>query len=141
MWPWVFLAVVITASALAVVITLMVTSGEEDRGPTTFTVTGTFTLKDGVTAYAPDGGDCQGSRGYSDISGGAQVTVYTSSGSVAAIGQLGPGRHGPSVSCQFDIVIPNVPTGQGPYQIEVSHRGKIGFSEQEANRVAISLGN
>ncbi|OXM70766.1 MULTISPECIES: hypothetical protein [Amycolatopsis] len=125
MWPWVFLAVVITASALAVVITLMVTSGEEDRGPTTFTVTGTFTLKDGVTGYAPDGGD----------------TVYTSSGSVAAIGQLGPGRHGPSVSCQFDIVIPNVPTGQGPYQIEVSHRGKIGFSEQEANRVAISLGN
>ncbi|PXY25345.1 hypothetical protein BAY59_24205 [Prauserella coralliicola] len=116
----------------------MLTGGEDTQGGEAFAVAGTFTLTDGVTEYA-NAGDCVGYRGYDDIGPGAQVTVYDNAGAVLAAGQLGPGRLDEGTySCVFDIRIEGVPSGHNIYQIEVSHRGKIAFSEGEP--VALTLG-
>ncbi|MFB7341863.1 hypothetical protein [Streptomyces hydrogenans] len=96
---------------------------------TTFLLTGTLLLTSGVVS---DGtGGCEGSNGFDDITEGAAVTVYDASGTVVATGELGEStRQGGA--CSFDVLVPDVPTGEGFYQVEVTHRGTIQLSEEEA---------
>jgi hypothetical protein len=97
--------------------------------PDTFTLTGDFQLTDGATS---DGlGGCEGTGGYDDISEGASITVYDAAGAVIATGALGSSSYD-APTCTFDVSINNVPGGQHFYKVEVSHRGTVQLSADEA---------
>jgi hypothetical protein len=105
----------------------------------TFKLTGSIMLNDGVTTYPAPG--CHGYRGYNDIDQGSSVTVYDAKGTVIATGALGQGVP-TGASCRFPINVENVPDGSTFYQVEVSHRGKITVqaADAQAGRFAVSLG-
>lgn len=107
--------------------------------PGTFTLHGTMTLMKAVGA--PSVG-CLDTGGYSDINEGASVTVYDASGKVAAVGRLGKGIYA-SFVCTFPIDVANVPDGQQFYQVEVTHRGKVSVTadQAKAGKVSLSLGS
>jgi hypothetical protein len=88
---------------------------------------------------------CAGSGGYGDIVAGAAVTVYDDAGKVVATGSLGPGKYESADSvapCVFPVSVPGVPQGPKFFQIEISHRGKLTLSDDDAQsgRFAGSLG-
>jgi hypothetical protein len=103
-----------------------------------FNLTGSMTLT-GSNLSAGTG--CVGARGYDDISEGTAVTVYDASGQVVATGSLGSGYR-LAGSCKFTVVVTGVPVGPKFYQVEVSHRGKISISAEDARagKFAASLG-
>jgi hypothetical protein len=139
--PLLVAALAVAVVAVVVLVVVILTSGEDsDSSGGSFEMTGTFSLTDGATGYAEQG-DCQGYRGYDDISEGTQVTVYSSSGDVLATGQLGTSTYQGAV-CEFEITVANVPGGHDFYQVEVSHRGKIAVPSDEARagEVALTLG-
>lgn len=107
----------------------------------TFTLTGTMTLTDKVDAT--DTG-CRGSydSGYDDIQEGADVTVYNASGDVIAKSELGASEEVFTGVCEFQISVPDVPKGETFYKVEVSHRGTVELSAEEAENgeLAASLG-
>jgi hypothetical protein len=79
---------------------------------------------------------CYGQRGYDDIRGGAQVTVTDPDGKVIALGKLDEGRatvgsDQRATKCVFQFKVEGVPTGQGFYGVEVSHRGVLRDSEAD----------
>lgn len=85
--------------------------------------------------------DCTGYSGYDDITAGASVTVYDSTGAVVATGSLGTGKPD-SAACVFPVRVSDVPGGSKFYQVEVGHRGKVTVSQAEAKagEFAASLG-
>jgi hypothetical protein len=97
-------------------------------GPGTFTLEGTFTLNEDATEY--DSG-CLGTGGYDDIREGAGVTVYGASGDVIATGALGDSTYS-DYTCTYDIAVPDVPKGEKFYKVEISHRGTLQLSAEEA---------
>jgi hypothetical protein len=106
----------------------------------------TFTLKGQLTLYATGNGTtgyCSGSGGYSDLTQGATVTVYNSAGSIIGSGALSPGYSTGPGSCMFDFRVQSVPGGSDFYQVEVSHRGRITLSSEEATsgNFAASIGH
>ncbi|MBV9831075.1 MAG: DUF2510 domain-containing protein [Marmoricola sp.] len=106
----------------------------------TFDVKGTLTLND-ASGFTDDGaGNCQGKDGYSDISTGAQVSIKDSAGKVVAVGSLGESITADG-SCSFDFRVDNVPGGNKIYAVEVTHRGDVNFSRDEAGAVSLTLGN
>lgn len=97
----------------------------------TFTLTGEFVLTDGVISDGTDG--CEGSGGYDDISLGTSVTVYDAAGAVIATSFLLLSEYDEAAgTCTFDVSVDDVPGGQDFYQVEISHRGKIQLSAEEA---------
>jgi hypothetical protein len=116
-----------------------VASDPEAIAPATFDLRGSMTLVSGGSYNA--GRSCQGSGGYSDIAGGASVTVYDAQGVVVATGSLGPGAS-TAGDCVFPISVPAVPDGSNFYQVEVSHRGKVTYDVARARtgQVHVSLG-
>jgi hypothetical protein len=108
-------------------------------GPGTFTLEGTFTLTDGVS---DTGGGCQGTGGYDDIADGTSVTVYGADGDVVGTGELSDSSFDGMSICTFDIAIEDVPKGEKFYKVEVSHRGTLQLSAEEAENgeLAGSLG-
>lgn len=134
---------VVVGAALLVGSALTGCSGAALGSPDTFDVHGTFTLSDGVDVVD---GSCQGSGGYDDIRDGVEATVRDADGKVLALGDIsnGEGVDGTDTftasTCTFDIDVPDVPSGQGPYSIEVSHRGEIHFEEDEAAFLSLTLG-
>ncbi|GAA3483266.1 hypothetical protein GCM10018966_077980 [Streptomyces yanii] len=97
----------------------------------TFTLTGDFTLTDGAIS---DGiGGCEGSGGYDDIMLGTSVTVYDAAGAVIATSALLLSEYDETAgTCTYDVSVADVPGGQDFYQVEISHRGKIQLSAEEA---------
>ncbi|MFF2814850.1 hypothetical protein ACFVT9_04850 [Kitasatospora cineracea] len=95
----------------------------------TFTLVGSMTLTSGAVDTKSG---CAGSSGYSDIRTGAGVTVYDESGKVLAIGALGPGMTQGVDGCAFTVNVAKVPKGSKFYQVEISHRGKINLSSNDA---------
>lgn len=114
------------------------TTGGDDK-PATFSLTGEFLLTDGVART--DGTSCRGTGGYDDIAEGTSVTVYDAAGGVAATGSLGASTYVAGI-CTFKVAVPDVPKGEKFYQVEVSHRGKIQLSREEAEtgKLATTLG-
>lgn len=111
--------------------------------PTTFVMEGAFALTDN-SAYegiVADGAGCSGSGGYSDISAGTQVAVYSASGDVIGVGALRSGTRTSPSTCVFDVHVPNVPLGESFYQVEVAHRGMITVTAADAEYVMLSLGD
>ncbi|MBN6036484.1 hypothetical protein [Amycolatopsis sp. 195334CR] len=116
----------------------LVTIAGSTSTPDSFTLRGSMTLYDSKTAI----NDCRGSGGYSDIRAGASVTVYGASGNVVGDGSLGPGKSASS-SCSYSLMVEDVPDGEKFYQVEVSHRGKITVTAEDAKAglVTLSLGD
>lgn len=102
----------------------------------THSLSGTLTLKDEVNEFS--GKPCTGSRGYSDIQEGAQVTVKDEANMLLAVGRLGPGttREARRTQftaysyCQFSFAIPSIPD-RPFYQVEVSHRGALSYQRDD----------
>jgi hypothetical protein len=63
-------------------------------------------------------------------------------GDVVAKGELGESEEVAYGTCVFDISIPNVPKGETFYKVEVSHRGTVELSAEEAENgeLTASLG-
>lgn len=99
--------------------------------PGTFTLKGEFVLTDGAV---DDGiGGCEGSGGYEDIALGTSVTVYDAAGAVIATSALVLSEFDRAAgTCTYDVDVPRVPSGQDFYQVEISHRGKIQLTADEA---------
>jgi hypothetical protein len=106
----------------------------------TFTLVGTFSLN-GTSSTL--GGECHGSGGYSEIADGASVTVYDAAGKVDAVGMITKPQSLTGMGCAFSIVVSDVPNGEKFYQVEITHRGKVTVTadDAKAGRVSLSLGN
>jgi hypothetical protein len=115
-----------------------------NSGPGTFTLKGSFALTDSVYTD-PDDNSCRGSAdsGYDDIAEGTSVTVYGADGDVIATGSLGESESDEDGGiCTFKIAVPDVPKGQKFYKVEVSHRGTVQLSGEQAENgeLAATLG-
>lgn len=132
------LGVVIGAGVVGSIWAITANSGSS--GPGTFTLKGTFTLTEDATT---DGlGGCKGTGGYDDIQEGASVTVYGAGGDVIATGNLGDSKSPSYDTCAYSIAVEDVPKGEKFYKVEVSHRGTVQMTaeEAEAGEFAASLG-
>ncbi|MCE0765820.1 hypothetical protein LWC35_23350 [Pseudonocardia kujensis] len=83
---------------------------------------------------------CSGFFGYGDITEGAAVTVYDSSGKIIATGKLQKGTAPDRQVCRLPFEVANVPGGEDFYQIEVAQRGRATFSAEEAKSGNINMG-
>jgi len=121
--------------------TWAITASSGPDRPSTFTLEGTFTLTEDATSDGDGGCGGRYDSGYDDITEGAGVTVYGASGDVVATGQLGDSSL-KSYTCVFDVAVDDVPTGEKFYKVEVSHRGTLQLSAEEAENgeLAASLG-
>ncbi len=105
-----------------------------------------FDLKGSLILLQPtsatDLASCSGSGGYLDISGGTDVTVYNASGTIVSSGALDDGL-AIEGSCIFDFTVHGVPGNEGPYQVEVSHRGRLTITEANARagKLSATLGS
>lgn len=113
-------------------------AAEPKEDPKVFDASGTIKLL--ATSSDPLGGTCSGSGGYDDISEGAQVVVTDAESKRVAIGRLNRGEPGQYQTCSFPFVVKDVPSGKGPYGIEVSNRGEVAFDEVTAGMLSLSLG-
>ncbi|MGW5609373.1 hypothetical protein ACWEWI_25360 [Streptomyces sp. NPDC003753] len=111
--------------------TWAVTANSGPGDPGTFTLKGSFELTDSVV---PDGnGGCAGHDGYDDIRDGTAVTVYNAAGSVIGTGALDTSKYDEDTyKCSFDVAVPDVPKGEKFYKVEVSHRGTLQLTAEEA---------
>jgi len=98
-------------------------------GPATFTLHGAFALTEDAS---DNGSGCQGTGGYDDIAEGTSVTVYGADGDVIATGHLGDSDSPSYGTCTFDVSVPDVPKGEKFYKVEVSHRGTLQLTTEEA---------
>lgn len=101
-----------------------------DAEPATFDLLGEFTLTEGAISDGMEG--CEGTGGFEDIALGTSVTVYDAAGTIIATDALVLSEYDGAGSCTFDVSVSNVPAGQDFYQVEISHRGKIQLSAEEA---------
>ncbi|WP_377454571.1 hypothetical protein [Rhodococcoides fascians] len=128
----------------AVGITVAVVVGSEPKAPDTFQLAGTMTLTESVTRYGGGPGfECVGYKGYDDMTQATAVTVSDESGTLLAKGTFAGSTGGSASSypCVFTFVIDAVPTGKNFYKVEVSHRGALSYTQDEAQAgVALSLG-
>ena len=82
--------------------------------------------------------------GYSDIHPGTSVTVRDEAGKILATTTLGAGHYESAEGCVYGFEVADLPDAKF-YQVEVSHRGEITYSEDELNasgwNVALELGS
>lgn len=103
------------------------------------TVRGKLVLTGSSEVYAGNT-NCRGIKGYDDIRQGAQITVTDATGAVIAIGALGAGE-ATGKACEFSFTINGVPSGEGFYGIEISHRGVLRYAEGDLDGpLTLSLG-
>ncbi|MCS7476248.1 hypothetical protein ACFFQW_05115 [Umezawaea endophytica] len=131
-----------TALALVLAVGAILIFGGKDEPPLpsepqAFELKGHFALMKSATGAAVKG-ECEGYRGYDDIAEGSQVTVYNASGKAVALGVLKDSDYVGGV-CSFRFAVPEVPAGDEIYQVEVTHRGKISFSDEAARKGDVSL--
>jgi hypothetical protein len=89
-------------------------------------VTGELRLRNHGTqslsrAAAAIGVPCKGLGAYNDLFGGTQVVVKDQLGAVIATGSLDVGRVVPGRTCQFGVLVPELPRAD-VYQFEVGQR-------------------
>lgn len=107
-----------------------------------FTATGEFTLLDTFQDdYGRGGSLCSGSGGYDDIREGAQVEIRDEAGNIVGVGELEASRMIHNVGCRFSFTIEGVDSGSGFYEVEVSHRGTISYTQEELeDGIELTLG-
>lgn len=105
--------------------------------PSYFKMTGTITLTNDRNSYSFN--ECHGTGGYSDIREGAPVTVYSSKGEIVGLGSLASSVPFEEFDeCLLSFTIEKVKAGEGPYQYEVSHRGRLTVTEESARSGLLS---
>lgn len=105
-----------------------------------FGVEGTMTLLDGVTEYAPGGGECDGYGGYDDITPGAQV-IISAEGETVGKGELGDGIYEDGW-CVFPFSVTEISGGSDFYTVEISGRGGLEYTQAELEEgVELSIGS
>lgn len=157
--------VVAASAALAVVVTAGVFLATGDRRPAApapapqSTAPATLNIIGALTLTLPDftwdsnttdalgkvhAAVCNGQGGFNDIQGGAQVVVTNASSATVAVDRLSNGV--PTIdgdratSCVFRFSVA-APAGLGFYGVEVSHRGRLQYSEADVHRgLALTLG-
>lgn len=138
-------AVVVAAAAMTGIVLLVVNASTSK----TFEITGTIALSDtssssrsSISSYSSSAGfDCQGTGGYSDIGPNTAVAVMDETGTLIAKGSL-TGSSGSSSLCVLSFSVPDVPTGKKYYKVEVSHRGELSYTEEEArDGLGLTLGD
>jgi hypothetical protein len=92
---------------------------------------------------------CEGSGGFMDIHPGAQVVIRDASGKTVGVGVLDSGYVPPEFrdleypgtagACSWNFKIGDIPSGAGPYSVEVAHRGEVTFAEADAKDISLSL--
>lgn len=131
---------VLVAVLIGVTIWLIKGGGGEKVEP--FELRGVITLDSSDTTMGKlrnDGyHECSGERGYSDLRAGAQVTVYDASGKAIALGNVNDSQRKDG-RCTLSFVVADVPGGQGIYEVEVAHRGKVRYDEERAKSGTVSL--
>lgn len=107
--------------------------------PTSFRVSGNIRV-DGQGGWAR-GDSCYGIDGYDDMAAGAGVTIYDATGKAIAIGNLDEGTT-VGDDCKFHFAVNDVPIQDGSdiYSVEISHRGRIQFTQAEAPTLSLTLG-
>lgn len=109
-----------------------------DKG---FTATGTLTLSSPDGNGISGGASCVGTGGFNDIREGTQVVIRDETGTTVGVGQLEAASASLSTRCTFAFTVDGVPTGADFYEVEISHRGGITFSQEELERgVSLTLG-
>jgi hypothetical protein len=109
--------------------------------PAAFTITGAVNLDVGNFTWDSDTMSCAGKDGYDDLAPGAQTIVTDPAGTTIAVGQITTGKaqmdddDGQAASCALSFVVNDVPAGKGFYGIEVSHRGRLQYSELQAHGI------
>ncbi|MFD7262663.1 hypothetical protein [Streptomyces sp. NPDC059874] len=119
-------------AGIAGTIGVLAVTGEEDepKAAATFTLTGNFLLA-GYGDYVMGSNGCKGKGGYNDIAAGASVIVKDDKGATVATSSL-PAGNPQSSGCVFAISVPNVPGDRPFYAVEISHRGSITATADEA---------
>lgn len=102
---------------------------------------------EGSTVYVrADDTTCELMGGFSDVNEGASVTVYDADGAIVGNARLGAGKtiyredNGPRnyiAQCAFAFTV-DVPSSPF-FQVEVSHRGKVTVTAEEAGAVDLTL--
>lgn len=117
------------------------TAAPTPTGPSTFSVSGTITLRS-VSGWRTDYGVCYGLGGYSDIRQGAQVKVTDAAGKVVGLGDLGAGQQVGSLleGCAFTFGVVGVPADGDIYGVEVTNRGIVQFKKADAGSLSLTLG-
>jgi hypothetical protein len=107
----------------------------------TVTASGVFVLLDSAKEYVgsitADGSTCHGTRGYSDIGSGTQVTVKNGKGEILASTALGEG-HGDDTACRFAFSFP-ITEGQDRYVVSVGHRGEFVYDFEQLRRGGLEI--
>lgn len=107
--------------------------------PETLTITGSIALTD-YGGWIGDGrGSCSGMDGYGDISAGAVVIVRNATGEQVGLGELEDG-HRARGDCVFDFEVTDIADDSERFTVEVSGRGQVPFTRDEASSVRLSLG-
>ncbi|MFF2184575.1 hypothetical protein [Streptomyces sp. NPDC058155] len=116
-----------------------ITANNGPDKPATFTLEGEFLLLEDAVDMDDS---CAGTGGYDDIAEGTSVTVYGAKGDVIATGSLGDSNSTVPGTCTYDIAVPDVPKGEKFYKVEVSHRGTLQLSAEQAENgeLASTLG-
>lgn len=150
LWVWIaFVAVALVFGAAGVAIGRDTATAAAPTPPRasaaaqTFTATGLLNLSSltGGIDFGITGDACHGQNGYDDITEGAQVVVYDAAGKTLAIGALSPGQFVARGVCQFTWAVVDIPSGVGPYSVQVTHRGMVAFTEEQAQNQQLSIGS
>jgi hypothetical protein len=105
--------------------------------PATFSVTGGLTLGIGDFVWNSDANSCSGSGGYQDMRAGAQVVVSDAAGATVAVGSINqaapyvPTGETRALRCELSFLVENVPADKGFYGVEVAHRGRLQYPENQ----------
>ena len=138
------------AAGVAVAICTLITgcsapAAATPTAPATFDVAGTMTITR-VMLDGAEGDVCTGGDGYDDMKPGAQVKISDGAGKVIGLGALGPGaardtqEWAGTDQCVFDFTVTGIPEDSGPiYGVEVSRRGVVQFTRDQARSLALTL--
>lgn len=115
------------------------TPAPSSNAPAAFNLSGSIAITDPAGFYADGnyaGAGCTGDSGFDDVQAGAQVVIRDSAGKQVALGELGPGSTTGKLSaidttCEFTLLVFDIPEGDDIYTVEVSHRGEISFTRDE----------
>lgn len=123
---------IIGSVALGVIVAIVVAIWLAGR-PGTFDMKGYLHLYGSNYAVGSEkiNQSCAGTGGYSDIRDGAGVTVYNADGKIVGTGALANSLD-LGGDCMFGFTVLKVPESAGPYQFEITHRGRLTVSETDA---------
>jgi hypothetical protein len=133
---WFPLGLIVGSVAIIVAttaITLVVIGGGSD---TTIDVSMTAPAS---VPKSSSGADCVTANGFTDIARGMRVTITDETGTVLAIGSLGPAFWVQDNRCGFDFSV-TVPPGKSIYRFSSEHHGSIEYTAADLKAMHNKVG-